>query len=172
MFLCFYFLNTSIFMDFMSNSIGGLGGDLLSLSLIVLSLWIIFLIILASSILYKQNVYLTEFLLVNFVLLIFLVLSFSVNNLFIFYLFFECSLIPTLVLIFGWGYQPERLMSGYYLLFYTLFFSIPLLLGIFYIHSFCYTTFYFLINLDLNFYLGFALLMAFLVKIPLVFVHF
>jgi NADH-ubiquinone oxidoreductase chain 4 len=52
--------------------------------------------------------------------------------LFSFYLFFESSLIPTVFLILGWGYQPERLQAGIYLLFYTLLASLPILVGIFY----------------------------------------
>merc|ERR1712177_57858 len=43
---------------------------------------------------------------------------------------FERSLIPTLILILGWGYQPERIQAGVYILFYTLFASLPLLLRI------------------------------------------
>jgi NADH-ubiquinone oxidoreductase chain 4 len=39
-------------------------------------------------------------------------------------------LIPTLFLILGWGYQPERVQAGIYLLFYTLLASLPLLVGI------------------------------------------
>ena len=34
---------------------------------------------------------------------------------------------PTLFLILGWGYQPERVQAGIYLLFYTLLASLPLL---------------------------------------------
>jgi NADH-ubiquinone oxidoreductase chain 4 len=37
-----------------------------------------------------------------------------------FYIFFESRLIPTLFLILGWGYQPERVQAGIHLLFYTL----------------------------------------------------
>ncbi|CAB0028941.1 unnamed protein product [Trichogramma brassicae] len=40
-------------------------------------------------------------------------------------------LIPTLMLIIGWGYQPERIQAGIYLLFYTLFVSLPLLMEIY-----------------------------------------
>jgi len=29
-----------------------------------------------------------------------------------FYIFFESRLIPTLFLILGWGYQPERVQAG------------------------------------------------------------
>jgi NADH-ubiquinone oxidoreductase chain 4 len=35
-----------------------------------------------------------------------------------------------LFLILGWGYQPERVQAGVYLLFYTLLGSISLLVGI------------------------------------------
>lgn len=149
-----------------------LGGDLLSFSLIILRIWIVFLMFIARGILYKNNHYVYEFIVVNIFLLIFLFLSFRVNRLFLYYLFFECRLIPTLILIFGWGYQPERLMAGYYLLFYTLFFSLPMLLGIFYINNCCFRIFYFLINIDYNLYLYFAILLSFLVKMPMTFIHF
>lgn len=64
-------------------------------------------------------------------LLLFLLFSFSFNDYLLFYLSFECSLIPILFLILGWGYQPERSIAGLYLIFYTLFASLPLLLFIF-----------------------------------------
>lgn len=57
-----------------------------------------------------------------------LVLAFSSSNLLIFYIFFEASLIPTLFLIIGWGYQPERLQAGTYIILYTVGASLPLLL--------------------------------------------
>jgi len=59
-----------------------------------------------------------------------LLLSFLVNNMLSFYFFFECSLIPTFLIVIGWGYQPERLQASVYLLFYTLFASLPLLVVI------------------------------------------
>nr|UPL65954.1 NADH dehydrogenase subunit 4 [Mystilus priamus] len=149
-----------------------LGGDLLTFSFSFLSFWIISLMILASTQIYKYNYFCREFLFLVIILLMVLVVSFGVNNLFMYYLFFEFSLIPTLVLIFGWGYQPERLMAGYYLLYYTLFFSLPMLLGIFYIKSFCFSLFYFLISMDCGVYLYFSMVLAFLVKMPMVFIHF
>ena len=36
----------------------------------------------------------------------------------------------TLMLILGWGYQPERMQAGLYLMMYTLSASLPLLGGI------------------------------------------
>nr|YP_004934893.1 NADH dehydrogenase subunit 4 [Ovatella vulcani]AEQ93849.1 NADH dehydrogenase subunit 4 [Ovatella vulcani] len=52
---------------------------------------------------------------------------FFTNNVIWFYIFFEMSLIPTLILIIGWGYQPERLQAGSYLMLYTVSASLPLL---------------------------------------------
>jgi len=62
------------------------------------------------------------------ILLLILVFSFLRSNFLLFYYFFEASLIPTLYVIIGWGYQPERLQAGIYFIMYTLFMSLPLLL--------------------------------------------
>jgi hypothetical protein len=51
------------------------------------------------------------------------------------YIFFESKLIPTLFLILGWGYQPERVQAGIYLLFYNLLASISLLVGILFVYN-------------------------------------
>lgn len=86
--------------------------------------------VLASQKIFKDKNFPGLFLLVNIVLLFFLVLTFSSTDYLLFYIRFERSLIPTLVLILGWGYQPERLQAGVYMLFYTLFASLPLLLSL------------------------------------------
>jgi len=44
-------------------------------------------------------------------------------------------LISTLFLILGWGYQPEQVQAGIYLLFYTLLASLPLLVGILFVYN-------------------------------------
>nr|QKY63866.1 NADH dehydrogenase subunit 4 [Triatoma picturata] len=168
----FYYLNTFWFFNYYSMISYSFGGDVLSMCMIFLSFWIVALMIVASYSVYKSKNYSDEFMVINIFLLIFLVLSFSTFNLFLFYLFFESSLIPTLFLIFGWGYQPERLSAGFYLLFYTLFASLPLLLGIFYIMGSFNSVFYFLISVDCGFYLFISMILAFLVKMPMIFVHF
>jgi NADH-ubiquinone oxidoreductase chain 4 len=100
-------------------------------------------------------------------------LTFRTSNLFLFYLFFESRLIPTLFLILGWGYQPERLQAGMYLLFYTLLASLPLLIGIFYIkNNFNRINFFLLKEYNLFFGLLYlSIIIAFLVKIPIFLVH-
>nr|UEP16614.1 NADH dehydrogenase subunit 4 [Botanophila rubrifrons] len=149
------------------------GCDMISYGLILLSMWIISLMLMASQSIYKYNNYINFFLLVIVMLLLMLILTFMSMSLFMFYLFFESSLIPTLFLILGWGYQPERLQAGVYLLFYTLLVSLPMLVGIFFLYEFTGTmNFYLLSNYFINYeMLYFSLLMAFLVKMPMFLVH-
>nr|YP_009710467.1 NADH dehydrogenase subunit 4 [Pontia daplidice]YP_009775566.1 NADH dehydrogenase subunit 4 [Pontia edusa]QFZ96422.1 NADH dehydrogenase subunit 4 [Pontia daplidice]QJA15792.1 NADH dehydrogenase subunit 4 [Pontia edusa] len=150
-----------------------MGCDMISFGLILLSIWICSLMIMASENLMKMNYYSNLFLLNIMFLLIMLYLTFSMMNILMFYLFFEGSLIPTLILIMGWGYQPERIQAGLYLLFYTLFVSLPLLMGLFFIYNeinsmiiYMYKFYY---SSSLILYL--SMIMAFFVKMPMYFVH-
>nr|YP_010288396.1 NADH dehydrogenase subunit 4 [Polypedilum nubifer]UKO31612.1 NADH dehydrogenase subunit 4 [Polypedilum nubifer] len=149
------------------------GLDLLSFGLVLLSIWICALMIMSSSMVKIMNLNYNYFLFNILVLLILLVLTFSTLNLFMFYVFFESSLIPTMFLIFGWGYQPERLQAGLYLLFYTLFASLPLLMILFYMFENFFTlNFLLLKEFNLNsIFMYFFLVFAFLVKMPMYFVH-
>lgn len=149
------------------------GFDLMSFGLILLSFWICSLIIISSSSVTFLNLNFVYFLLNVFFLLFFLFITFSCLNLFIFYLFFERSLIPTLFLILGWGYQPERLQAGLYLLFYTLFASLPLLIGLFFIlNERDSLIFLLLMNFSVESFLFYIfIIFAFLVKMPIYIVH-
>ena len=80
----------------------------------------------------------------------------------------------TLFLISGWGYQPERVQSGIYLLFYTLLASIPLLVGILFIYNSLGSLCLFLLNGNGSlvgglFYI--CIVFAFLVRMPIFIVH-
>uniref|UniRef100_A0AAU7YU01 NADH-ubiquinone oxidoreductase chain 4 n=1 Tax=Conchapelopia togamaculosa TaxID=3154050 RepID=A0AAU7YU01_9DIPT len=172
-FIVFLFIFNNFYTDFWSNISYYYGADILSYGLILLSFWICVLMIMASENIYRINNYSNFFLFVILFLLMMLYLTFSTSNLFLFYLFFESSLIPTLFLILGWGYQPERLQAGMYLLFYTLLASLPLLVSIFYLKNFTNTMNFFLLN-DYSFYLSLfylSMIMAFLVKMPMFLVH-
>nr|YP_010528208.1 NADH dehydrogenase subunit 4 [Scythropia crataegella]UXW64402.1 NADH dehydrogenase subunit 4 [Scythropia crataegella] len=149
------------------------GCDILSYGLILLSIWICSLMIMASENLYKLKFYYHFFIFMIMFLLIMLYMTFSVTNMFMFYFFFEGSLIPILLLIMGWGYQPERIQAGLYLLFYTLMVSLPMLMGIFFIFmKFNNLNMYMLKFFNLNlFFLYVSMIMAFLVKMPMYFVH-
>lgn len=150
------------------------GIDIISYGLIILRLWICSLILIAREKVLKINNYRDLFLIIIIFLLIMLILTFRSMRIFIFYLFFERRLIPTLFLILGWGYQPERIQAGVYLLFYTLLASLPLLIGIFYIENVNKTLRIYLLNYiyicNFNF-LYICLVFAFLVKIPIFLVH-
>jgi len=150
-----------------------LGCDIISYGLVLLRLWICSLILMAREKVLKYNNYIVLFLLNLIFLLLFLLLTFISINLFLFYFFFESSLIPTLFLILGWGYQPERLQAGIYLLFYTLLVSLPILIGIFYLYNNLYTiNFYLIMNYIFNYELLYlVIIIAFLVKIPIFLVH-
>nr|YP_009407634.1 NADH dehydrogenase subunit 4 [Maja squinado]ASF62451.1 NADH dehydrogenase subunit 4 [Maja squinado] len=117
-----------VYQNFFFGSLGfSLGMDSISFLMILLSVWVMNLVILASQGVKNKLNFSSGFILTNLMLLIFLFLTFSVTEYMYFYVSFEMSLIPTLILIMGWGYQPERIQAGVYMLFYTLFFSLPLL---------------------------------------------
>nr|ARH54567.1 NADH dehydrogenase subunit 4 [Oxyomus sylvestris] len=173
-----YLIMTFIFLllfnfNFMFSDISYfLGCDLLSFVMILLTLWVCSLMIMASEGLYKKNYFYKLFLMMMIILLFSLLMTFMCMNLLVFYLFFEMSLIPTLILIIGWGYQPERLQAGIYLLFYTMVASLPMLISIFYYYykfnSLIF--FYFLDSVDYM-YMYMCMNMVFFVKMPMYFVH-
>nr|QLY89702.1 NADH dehydrogenase subunit 4 [Sialis fuliginosa] len=170
--LSFLFLIQFNYSNFFMNLSYFFGMDLMSYGLILLSIWICSLMIMASESVNTKN-YMKNFFIFNIIfLMIMLFCSFGCMNLFYFYLFFESSLIPTMFLILGWGYQPERLQAGIYLLFYTLMVSMPMLLGIFYIYSNSSLLYYNFIELNyMNYLFYLSMIMAFLVKMPMFLVH-
>nr|YP_009002564.1 NADH dehydrogenase subunit 4 [Cherax cairnsensis]CDL72654.1 NADH dehydrogenase subunit 4 [Cherax cairnsensis] len=153
-----------------------MGADYLSYILIVLSIWIVMLMIYSSTGIKKAENFFSGFLLVNLGLLVVLVLTFSSMNYLMFYISFESSLVPMLVLILGWGYQPERIQAGVYMLFYTLFASFPLLVSLLSLYGSVGS-----LNMDLlinsvsvtpmNILWYFCTVFAFMVKLPLFLFH-
>lgn len=102
--------------------------DLISISLILITLWVAGLIIISSQKSLWINKHPKKFLLTILSLTTVLALAFMLKSMLIFYIFFEASLIPTLLLVLGWGYQPERLQARVYLILYTVTASLPLLI--------------------------------------------
>nr|ASY98135.1 NADH dehydrogenase subunit 4 [Sinomantis denticulata] len=149
------------------------GYDYLSFGLVMLSFWVCVLMILASYSVIRYKFYDKLFLVMILLLLLMLYCTFCSLSMISFYFFFEGSLVPTLFLIFGWGYQPERLQAGIYLLFYTLFASLPLLLGVLFLYNnLNYLVFSLMYKSDfMNFYLYLSMILAFLVKMPMYLVH-
>nr|UKE80208.1 NADH dehydrogenase subunit 4 [Zonitis atripennis] len=148
------------------------GVDLLSYLMLLLSFWVCSLMILASQKIYYYKFWSDLFLFMMVILMLCLFMAFSSLNLFVFYVFFEVSLIPSLMLIVGWGYQPERLQAGIYLLFYTLFASLPMMIAIFFYYKNSKSLdFYFLTGESNELVLYLCMNMVFFIKIPLFFVH-
>nr|ATI10803.1 NADH dehydrogenase subunit 4 [Calvisia medogensis] len=169
MFLFYFFISSY----YMCNVSYFLCCDIYSYSLILLSFFICGLMILASETIYRYDYYINLFMFFILLLFILLFLCFSSNSLIMFYMFFESSLIPTLFLIFGWGYQPERLQAGMYFLFYTLFSSLPMLLSILYFYTlFGSLSFSLVFMCDYSYFIFYICMIAsFLVKIPMFFFH-
>nr|YP_009429070.1 NADH dehydrogenase subunit 4 [Etheostoma chuckwachatte]ASW20619.1 NADH dehydrogenase subunit 4 [Etheostoma chuckwachatte] len=155
--------------------------DSLSTPLLVLTCWLLPLMILASQNhmasepLSRQRMYISLLTSLQF----FLILAFSATEVIMFYVMFEATLIPTLVIITRWGNQTERLNAGVYFLFYTLAGSLPLLVALLLLQNSTGTlsllTLQYSNPLQMN-SLGdkiwwAACLMAFLVKMPLYGVH-
>nr|ARH53761.1 NADH dehydrogenase subunit 4 [Carpelimus fuliginosus] len=168
----FFMLNYSYFFDFKIFNYN-CGVDLMGYFLILLSIWIVGLMIIASHKIYINKDNIRVFLFMLLLLLISLVMTFYSLNLFLFYLFFEMSLIPTLMLILGWGYQPERIQAGLYLLFYTLVASLPMLVGIMYLYFNYFNLEFIFMNLFYinNLYLYISFNIVFLVKFPMYMFH-
>nr|YP_009710428.1 NADH dehydrogenase subunit 4 [Baltia butleri]QFZ96378.1 NADH dehydrogenase subunit 4 [Baltia butleri] len=172
-FMMFLFMIINLNMMSFCNLSYMLGCDMISFGLILLSIWICSLMVMASENLMKMKYYSNLFLLNILFLLIMLYLTFSMMNILMFYLFFEGSLIPTLILILGWGYQPERIQAGLYLLFYTLFVSLPLLMGLFFIYNNINTMMIYMYKFyqSTSLILYLSMILAFFVKMPMYFVH-
>nr|AVW86064.1 NADH dehydrogenase subunit 4 [Branchipolynoe pettiboneae] len=104
--------------------------DQLTSTLTTLTIWISALMMMASSKIinfYNKPLF---FSLNSVMLTTILCLCFNLSNFISFYILFESSLIPTLIMILGWGYQPERLQAGLYLMLYTIVASLPFLLSL------------------------------------------
>nr|WRK21461.1 NADH dehydrogenase subunit 4 [Hecalus sp.] len=160
-------LNCQLF--FVSKISYFFGIDFFSHGLIMLS-FLIGCLMIMSMVLMENLIF---FIFLNFVLTLMLMVIFSSLNILLMYISFEFVLIPLLVLIMGWGYQPERLMAGMYLFMYTLLVSLPLLMLILYIYHILGCLFFDYINLTSNFFLiHLILVIVFMVKLPMYLVHF
>nr|UBI41655.1 NADH dehydrogenase subunit 4 [Turdus obscurus] len=155
--------------------------DQISSPLLVLSCWLLPLMVLASQNHLEQEPTIRKRVFTVTMVLAqpSILLAFSASELMLFYIAFEATLIPTLILITRWGNQPERLNAGIYLLFYTLASSLPLLIAIIHLHNQIGTLYLPMLKLShptissswSGLMSSLALLMAFMVKAPLYGLH-
>nr|WRI60363.1 NADH dehydrogenase subunit 4 [Hylomys macarong] len=156
--------------------------DSLSSPLMSLTTWLLPLTLIASQnhmkseSLNNMKIFISLLISLQFIL----IMTFSATEMILFYILFEATLIPTLIIITRWGNQPARLNAGTYFLFYTLMGSLPLLIALTYLQnsfgSLNFLLFHFWPNFQASnawsgplFWL--ACMMAFMVKMPLYGVH-
>nr|AAK70518.1 NADH dehydrogenase subunit 4 [Cheirogaleus medius] len=155
--------------------------DSLSSPLLMLTVWLLPLMIMASQHHLMKETWMRKKLYLSMLIFlqVFLIMTFTATELILFYILFEATLIPTLIIITRWGNQTERLNAGLYFLFYTLIGSLPLLVALIYTQNFLGSlnmltiTLY---NQELsnswsNSFLWMACIMAFMVKMPLYGLH-
>lgn len=147
--------------------------DSVAFLLILLRVWTSIIIILVRFKIYSINNWKIIFISTLVVLLILITICFIINNLVIFYIFFESSLIPIIFIIIKWGYQPERLQASVYLIIYTIVCSLPILVCLL---MFLYKNKVYTINLWIIIYssrgtIWLFLVLGFLVKLPTYPIH-
>nr|APC60904.1 NADH dehydrogenase subunit 4 [Hoplomys gymnurus] len=155
--------------------------DSLSSPLVVLTTWLLPLMVIASQHHLKNETDNRKKLYITLLVLLqmFLILTFTATEMILFYILFETTLIPTLIIITRWGNQTERMKAGLYFLFYTLIGSLPLLVSLIYMQNQMGS-----LNLLLfNYYnynihyswsnnlMWLACIMAFMIKLPLYGLH-
>lgn len=155
--------------------------DALSTPLLILTVWLLPLIILASQSHLEKESPLRKKIYISLLisLQLFLIITFSATEFILFYILFEATLIPTLIIITRWGNQTERLNAGTYFLFYTLTGSLPLLVALIFLQNSIGSLNLLLIqhiyiNLPTSWstsLIWLACIIAFLVKIPLYGLH-
>lgn len=166
MYLAFLVINYNNFFSGVSYLFGL---DTYSYGLIAMTL-LIGSFMLFSITLFK---WLNMFFFINLLLTFFLFIIFSSINFLYIYISFEFVLVPLVIIILGWGYQPERLTAGLYLFFYTILVSLPLLFLIFHIYIDTGSLFFDFLGFNSVFFgFHFILIIVFLVKLPMYLFHF
>nr|AIG22847.1 NADH dehydrogenase subunit 4 [Acrobates pygmaeus] len=167
--------------DLSSNFNNSFYMDSLSSPLLVLSCWLLPLMMIASQnhLMKEPNTRKKIYLTMLIILQLSLIMAFTASELIMYYILFEATLIPTLIVITRWGNQNERLNAGLYFLFYTLVGSLPLLVALLYLHNNLGTLHILTSSMDnklMNFnfsnsFLWYACMTAFMVKMPLYGLH-
>nr|AKS04119.1 NADH dehydrogenase subunit 4 [Parasagitta setosa] len=138
-----------------------LENSLMKLSLAWLTFWVF-------SHMYSMNLMKSGsmFLLLSYSLLTICILFFFSKKSLSFYILFEMSLLPTLLMVLLYGYQPEKLQASLYLLIYTVLSSLPLLLCLLSMPSYLSSLF-----IMPGVFSGVFLTLGFMVKTPMYMVH-
>lgn len=171
----FILINNFLFKNFYWININYiLGIDKISFMLILLTLWILNLSIISRKI-PISNKYKLVFFNILIILINILFIRFRSINIIIFYIFFESRLIPIIIIIIGWGIQIDKIQARIYIIFYTLFGSLPLIIILIYIYfKFNSLIFNFLTiknSIIYKFNLYIIINSAFFIKLPIFLAH-
>ncbi|YP_002929473.1 NADH dehydrogenase subunit 4 (mitochondrion) [Carlito syrichta] len=169
------------FLDISTNFSATFSTDSLSTPLLILTTWLLPLMIMASQNHLSKEPLTRKKLYISMLITLqaFLIMTFTATELIFFYILFEATLIPTLIIITRWGNQTERLNAGLYFLFYTLIGSLPLLIALVYTQNLLGSLNMMINTLIMpslsnswsNSILWLACMMAFMVKMPLYGLH-
>ncbi|YP_008080754.1 NADH dehydrogenase subunit 4 (mitochondrion) [Chinchilla lanigera] len=155
--------------------------DPLTSPLLILTTWLLPLMIMASQHHLSKETEIRKKTYISLLILlqISLIMTFTATEMIMFYILFEATLIPTLIIITRWGNQTERMKAGLYFLFYTLAGSLPLLIALIYLQNslgsmnfllFPYNK-HMLNSTWSNSLLWIACAMAFMIKLPMYGLH-
>lgn len=147
--------------------------DIIRSCIITLRILITALILITRTKIVFSNNITNLFIVTSILLLLTLINAFSRSSIFIFYIWFEASLIPTIFIIILWGYQPERIQASIYIIIYTIRASLPILLIFIIIYSQCQSII--IINNYIHMYspnsINILIITGFLVKLPIFIFH-
>lgn len=154
------------------------GVDNISVLFIFLTSFLILVCILTNIYSMEYNINYKDLVIILLLIKLLLILTFTSLNILIFFIFYESVLFPMFFLIGIWGSRKRRIRAAYFLLMYTIFGSIFMLLSILYIFNKFHTVdLQFLYNISYKFtikeqiflFLGFFI--AFAIKIPMLPTH-
>jgi NADH-ubiquinone oxidoreductase chain 4 len=150
-----------------------LGIDGISIYFILLTTFIMPLVLLSNWFSIKENI--KSYLIIILLLELLLLLVFLVLNIFLFYVFFESTLVPLFLLIGMYG-SNNKVRASFYLFLYTLLGSLFLLLSILFILTLIGATdFDILFKSNLNYHtqilLFIGIFISFAVKTPVIFLN-
>lgn len=162
-----YFLKNIRWIKWINISIG-LGNNYYSNYLILIIIWVFGIIFLNFNEI-KKNCFI-----LNLILFFLILLNFIVIDLLIFYFIYESRLLLIFYIVMEWGYREDRILAAFYLIFYTLVFSLPILYLIFKILERSGRINFFMLEINkfkFDYFNFIYLLISFLIKIPIYIFH-
>lgn len=143
--------------------------DEISYYLIILTRWVFRLVLLITN----NKIYMIYYINLLKYLIILIIIVFSFIDLLYFYIIFEIRLIVIFILIIGFGSQYERLRSRLYIIFYTIFPSLIILLSINYYNNLSFDLIIIIIIKNIRrIYFFWAIILILFIKLPIFIFHY